>query len=1073
MTTLIRRHPRRSTLAAITIVLLIAALLSARSIGKVNATSDGSPYDIPLVTDTNPDPTIVETNITAMFAQVNVGPDRNGVDQIANAQTFNGTIPGPTFVLNVGDTVIVHFENQLDRVTGIHWHGIELANDMDGTPFTQNQVEPGDTFIYKFEVTRPGIFWYHPHHHSSTNQVFKGLYGMILVEDPNEDALQAAGVLPSAANTLPLVLSDTTVCKAPLGNDADTYDVTAPTDPWVGPGPEGGNLPAQSPPTPPVDLCETSAIDEDGIPLAPPGTTFQEGDIPNIQKNTQARTNEGQTVLTNGVNVGGRTGSPYSPPLGGLAASAQALDVQPGQGLRLQMLNAATIRYFRLRLTDSTGAIIPLIRVGGEGGLLDAAVKEGGVIDNAPPGPDASDFDTKYTLGEIVLPPGSRADVVIAVPASATGVLTLWTEDYKRTGQQFSNIPTVPVMHLNVTGPALGAPYSIGPGTPIRTDPAAADPVEVLGAATGSLLNPASFLPVAKLGMSASDIKLSMSTNPPDPSPPPGGLLGIDGWFGTHDVPVGTDYSEADHLNSTRWAAEVGDTLQLSATNTTAAHHPWHLHGFSMQPISLTKAGAPTFTWPYAEYRDNIDVPAGYTLTFKIRLDDRPLADGTTPGGATGRWLFHCHIFFHATLGMLGELVVTDADGNERPYINADDTKVEVNHGDPATMDGTFMDPDGDPVSLSASIGTVTDNGDGTWTWDYTTGGADPTQFVYITATDDTSGLTDQALFQLAFTNTPPTLVLPGPQSQDYHDDLTFGISATDPDVGDTITLSVVSGLPADLVFTDNGDRTGTVSGTLNVVPGLYTVTFSADDGIAPPVEGTVDITVTKEETTLDYTGPTVILNGGNATMSALLREDGVVPIAGRTVGFTLGVQGCSGVTNASGIASCVIAVNSGLGPGTPITANFAGDAFYLPSGDADTALVFEFPNRGAFAVGNKSVAAGGTLTWWDSQWGKANDLTDNSVPAAFKGFAENVNLPTSSPPAGCAGPWTAGPATSPPPATKIPTFMGVLVTSAVNKSGNVISGNTTKIIVVKVKPGYAPNAGHAGTGAKVGVFCP
>ena len=98
----------------------------------------------------------------------------------------------------MGDTVIVHFENHLDHPTGIHWHGIELDNASDGTPLTQNQVPPSGTFLYKFKVTRPGIYWYHPHHHSSTNQVFKGLYGTIIVTDPNEAALQATGVLPPA-----------------------------------------------------------------------------------------------------------------------------------------------------------------------------------------------------------------------------------------------------------------------------------------------------------------------------------------------------------------------------------------------------------------------------------------------------------------------------------------------------------------------------------------------------------------------------------------------------------------------------------------------------------------------------------------------------------------------------------------------------------------------------------------------------------------------------------------------------------------------------------------------------------
>jgi hypothetical protein len=55
---------------------------------------------------------------------------------------------------------------------------------------------------------------------------------------------------------------------------------------------------------------------------------------------------------------------------------------------------------------------------------------------------------------------------------------------------------------------------------------------------------------------------------------------------------------------------------------------------------------------------DTFDVPAGHSLVFRTRLDDRPLEDFVSSGGAEGRWVFHCHIFFHAAHGMISELVV-------------------------------------------------------------------------------------------------------------------------------------------------------------------------------------------------------------------------------------------------------------------------------------------------------------------------------------------------------------------------------------------------------------------------------
>jgi hypothetical protein len=387
-------------------------------------------------------------------------------------------------------------------------------------------------------------------------------------------------------------------------------------------------------------------------------------------------------------------------------------------------VNASAIRYFRLRLTTPAGVLVPLRKVGGEGGLLNEAVTEGGVQ-------PVSLFDTKFTSGEILLPPGTRADVVAAIPAAPTsGVLTLWTEDYERTGLGFSDIPTVPVMHLNLTGSTVAPAYTIPAGTDLRN--ATGDTVDVLGPASGVLLNPAAFAP-PKLGLASQNIQLNQA----------GTEAQVNGFFGTHDV-VG-DYMGAAHLGSTRYA-EQGDTLQLTTQNQTGAHHPFHLHGFSIQPLTLTRPANPTYTFPYPEFRDNVDIPANYTLTFRIRLDPRPLVDGVTPGGALGRWVFHCHIFFHATNGMLSELVITAPSGNERPDVNVDNSFVVARRGRTpreslARMTGSYGDRDGNPVTLSASVGEVTPTAPGRFSWVYLPRGGN--RIAYITATDS-AGLRGQ-----------------------------------------------------------------------------------------------------------------------------------------------------------------------------------------------------------------------------------------------------------------------------------------------------------------------------------------
>ncbi|HEV8337411.1 MAG TPA: multicopper oxidase domain-containing protein [Candidatus Polarisedimenticolia bacterium] len=776
MGTYVWQRRGRFTLVAAGIVVVLLLLVGIRLIGPAMATSGGDPYSVPLATDTNPAADIFETTIIADEATVDIG---NGV--MAHALTYNGTLPGPEFRLKPNDTVIVHFENHLETPTGIHWHGIELSNASDGTPLTQNQVPPGGKFLYKFKVTRPGIFWYHPHHHSSTNQVFKGLYGPIIITDPNEPALISGGVIPGASQTLTLALSDVTVCKAQGSNDTATYDGN--TQPHVALAPGW----AQPSPTP-KDLCETSPIDEEGNPRA----AFDEGDIPNIQTSapTGKPTNEGQTVLTNGKNVGGRAGNPGAP--GALDAGAATFDVQAGQGLRLQIGNTATIRFFRLRLTGTVGGVdgtqIPLIRIGGEGGLLDNAVEQGGVI---PPGPSPPGFDFKYDLGEILLDPGSRADVVVAIPPTATGDLTLWTEDFFRTGGAgWAKLPTVPVMHLHVTGVA-GSTYTISDGTALRAS--TGDTVPALGAATGTLLDPSLFVP-PKEGLASQDIQLTNSAT---------GGFGVDTVIGSHDF--SGDYTVAPRpcmtvapFTCTARYAKLNDILELTVTNKTGAHHPFHLHGFSIQPLDLTKAGSPTYTWPYHEFRDNVDVPGGYTLRFRVKLDDRPLMDGTTMGGGLGRWVFHCHIFFHATFGMISEFDVVDATGNERPYVNADAAEVAVDEGQTATMSGTYTDPDGDVVTLTGpAIGTFTDNGDGTWDWSYTTtDGPDESQILYVTA-DDGLGHKDQVSFQLTVNNVPPTLTLitpPTPLTGALYAlgsaNIEVKASITDPGTADVLSCS-------------------------------------------------------------------------------------------------------------------------------------------------------------------------------------------------------------------------------------------------------------------------------------------
>jgi PKD repeat protein len=390
------------------------------------------------------------------------------------------------------------------------------------------------------------------------------------------------------------------------------------------------------------------------------------------------------------------------------------------------------------------------------------------------------------------------------------------------------------------------------------------------------------------------------------------------------------------------------------------------------------------------------------------------------------------------------------------------------------------------------------------WQWNFgdsgTGSGATPshtyaasgTYTVTLTAKDD-AGLTDTETHTVNVVKRPTTTTYTGATTGDYHDLVALSgnladTTTTAPLAGKTITFTL--GTQSCAGVTD-GSGNASCSLTLNQVPGSYTVTasYAGDATVYQPSSGSAAFAITREESTLAYTGPTVILAGASALIvTATLVEDGAndddgdggsaAPSpAGQTVTFTLGTQSCSGTTDAAGAVSCSISSVSGavLGPKT-ITAVFGGDSYYLGSSNSWNVVVFAFPSRGAFTLGNLTAASAlptTTLTWWDSSWSSLNRLSEGQPVSSFKGFAENVTtLPSTSPANVCGASFTTSPGNSPPPTSGVPSYMGVLVASKTTKSGSTIGGVWGKVVVVQTNPGYAPNPGHAGTGTIVATFC-
>lgn len=97
---------------------------------------------------------------------------------------YNGQYPGPLIKAPRGSTVTVHFTNNIEMPTTVHWHGLRLDNRFDGVPsVTQPAVGRGETFTYELYFADTGVYWYHPHVREDIQQDL-GLYGNLLVAPP-------------------------------------------------------------------------------------------------------------------------------------------------------------------------------------------------------------------------------------------------------------------------------------------------------------------------------------------------------------------------------------------------------------------------------------------------------------------------------------------------------------------------------------------------------------------------------------------------------------------------------------------------------------------------------------------------------------------------------------------------------------------------------------------------------------------------------------------------------------------------------------------------------------------------
>src|SRR5262249_38378461 len=155
----------------------------------------------------------------------------------------------------------------------------------------------------------------------------------------------------------------------------------------------------------------------------------------------------------------------------------------------------------------------------------------------------------------------------------------------------------------------------------------------------------------------------------------------------------------------------------------------------------------------------------------------------------------------------------------------------------------------------------------------------------------------------------------------------------------------------------------------------------------------------------LQFIGP-LTPDFGDVVLSARLTDTVDAPtakLAGKTITFTISGQTFSATTDATGVATvhCSPAYLTGA-----VDVRFAGDDYYTASATTATiSLHLDFGSTdGFFAVAQSKARVGGSVTFWSSQWAKANI---SSAPSSFKGYVSTATT------AACGASWNARPGNS------------------------------------------------------------
>jgi len=524
------------------------------------------------------------------------------------AIAINGSFPGPVIRMREGKEALIRVHNRLNESSSIHWHGILLPFDMDGVPgISFPGIPGGETFTYRYPVRQNGTYWYHSH---TGLQEQLGHYGQLILE-PDEPDPVAYDVEYS------VVLSDWTFEKPhrvlwKLKTMEGYYNFQRPT---------------------------LANIDDQ---IKATGMSLSEVLEKRLAWNR---------MRMDPTDIADITGATYTYLMNGKAAHENPTFIaEPGQRVRLRIVNASTMTFYDVRIPG-----LPMTVVQADGQNI------------KPVETDELRIAVAETYDVIVTLPEARAYTLFAETMDRSGYARGTLAPRQGMSAEVPEQRRRPMLTMADMGMMMHGEMK-GMENQDHGMAHKDTPHHSSGDGHGKALPTKNLTPRIKHGPDRhGPASITMAQTAYRRLDYPGAGLGDDGWrvltysqlralkepYGRRPPTRQFDLHLTGNMHKYIWGFDgkkwsqsdmirfrYGERLRINMINDTMMSHPIHLHGMWMDLY----AGAEDYGGNPRKH--TVIVQPAELLTVDISAD------------APGQWAFHCHLLYHMEAGMFRTVAV-------------------------------------------------------------------------------------------------------------------------------------------------------------------------------------------------------------------------------------------------------------------------------------------------------------------------------------------------------------------------------------------------------------------------------